>query len=72
VAGLIRQILREIGGEATAGVRVLYGGSVTTRNATQFLNEPEIDGVLVGGSSLKPAEFAGIVHRAAVAKLVAV
>jgi triosephosphate isomerase len=72
VASLIRQILREIGGEATAGVRVLYGGSVTTRNATEFLSEPEIDGVLVGGSSLKPSEFAGIVHRAGVARLVAV
>jgi triosephosphate isomerase len=72
VAALIRQVLREIGGEASSAVRVLYGGSVTTKNVAQFLNEPEIDGVLVGGSSLKPAEFAGIVHRAAVAKLVAV
>jgi len=72
VAGLIREILREIGGEVTADVRVLYGGSVTAKNAASFLREPEIDGLLVGGASLKPAEFAGIVHTAAVTKLVAV
>ncbi len=46
------------------GVRVLYGGSVNARNAADFLAQPEIDGVLVGGASLRPAEFRGILKAA--------
>jgi triosephosphate isomerase len=46
-------------------VPILYGGSVTAGNIDQFLAEPEIDGALVGGASLKPDEMAGIVARAA-------
>jgi triosephosphate isomerase len=45
---------------------VLYGGSVTAANIGEFLNEPAIDGALVGGASLKPDEMAGIVARAGV------
>lgn len=44
--------------------RVLYGGSVTAKNAAAFLNRPEIDGALVGGASLKPGEFKKIVELA--------
>lgn len=44
--------------------KVLYGGSVTSRNAEQFLSRAEIDGALVGGASLKPSEFRKILmHR---------
>jgi triosephosphate isomerase len=43
---------------------VLYGGSVTTASAAEFLAEPAIDGALVGGASLKVEEMAGIVARA--------
>ena len=43
---------------------ILYGGSVTAANIDQFFAEPEIDGALVGGASLKPDEMAGIVARA--------
>jgi triosephosphate isomerase len=43
---------------------VLYGGSVTTASAGEFLAEPAIDGALVGGASLKIEEMAGIVARA--------
>lgn len=43
---------------------VLYGGSVTAENAYSFLREPEIDGVLVGGASLKVQEFQGILSAA--------
>jgi len=46
------------------GVPVLYGGSVTSANIDEFLAEPEIDGALVGGASLRPDEMAGIVARA--------
>jgi triosephosphate isomerase len=49
-----------------AGLPVLYGGSVTSASAGEFLAEPAIDGALVGGASLKPDEMAGIVARAAV------
>jgi triosephosphate isomerase (TIM) len=45
-------------------VPILYGGSVTAANIDQFFAEPEIDGALVGGASLKPDEMAGIVARA--------
>lgn len=53
--------LADLTGEATP---ILYGGSVTAANIDQFFAEPEIDGALVGGASLKPDEMAGIVARA--------
>jgi triosephosphate isomerase (TIM) len=43
---------------------VLYGGSVNAENAYAFLREPEIDGVLVGGASLKVQDFQGILSAA--------
>ena len=43
---------------------ILYGGSVNAENAYSFLREPEIDGVLVGGASLKVQEFQGILSAA--------
>jgi triosephosphate isomerase len=43
-------------------MRILYGGSVKPENATSLLDEPEIDGALVGGASLDPKSFAGIVN----------
>ena len=44
--------------------RVLYGASVNEKNAKEFLSKDEIDGVLVGGASLKPREFKNIVDSA--------
>jgi triosephosphate isomerase len=44
--------------------RILYGGSVTAANAEGFLAEPDIDGALVGGASIKPDEFGKIVKIA--------
>ncbi len=46
-------------------IRVLYGGSVTAANAVEFFGQPEIDGALVGGASLKVDEFVAIVRAAA-------
>jgi len=67
MAEAIRSILSGLGwGEASAGVPVLYGGSVTAGNIGEFLAEPSIDGALVGGASLKPDEMAGIVGRAGI------
>lgn len=66
VAAMIRPALRELYGKAVAdATRVLYGGSVTGANATEFFSQPEIDGALVGGASLKPADFVEIVRAAA-------
>ena len=52
------------GAEVAQGVRVLYGGSVDPDNAAQFFRQPEIDGALVGGASLKARSFVGIVEAA--------
>jgi triosephosphate isomerase len=41
-------------------VRILYGGSVTAANVDALMASPGVDGVLVGGASLRPAEFARI------------
>ncbi len=63
----IRASLEAAGwGAAAAHTPVLYGGSVTSANIAEFLAEPSIDGVLVGGASLKPDEMAGIVGRAGI------
>jgi len=43
----------------------LYGGSVTAANAAEFFSQPDIDGALVGGASLKSDEFIAIVRAAA-------
>ena len=45
-------------------VRVQYGGSVTAANAAELMAQPDIDGALVGGASLKPADFGAIVAAA--------
>jgi len=46
------------------GSRTLYGGSMNGKNAKDFLKQPDIDGGLIGGASLKPKEFAMIVEAA--------
>ena len=46
-------------------MRILYGGSVTSANAAELFAQPDIDGGLVGGASLKAAEFIKIVKAAA-------
>ena len=51
---------------AAAHVPILYGGSITSATIDEFLAEPEIDGALVGGASLKVDEMAGIVARAGI------
>ena len=64
VIGLIRGIVQEeSGADAAASLRVQYGGSVKAGNIRDFMAHPEIDGVLVGGASLDPEEFALIVKR---------
>ncbi len=58
----IRECLREHFGEAADTARILYGGSVKAANIDELMAQPDIDGVLVGGASLDPREFARIVR----------
>jgi triosephosphate isomerase (TIM) len=65
VKDIIRPALADLYGEQTAqAIRVLYGGSVTSANAAEFFAEPDIDGALVGGASLKLDEFVAITKAA--------
>jgi triosephosphate isomerase (TIM) len=66
VCGLIRNAIEELYGAPTAeGIRIQYGGSVSGRNAAELMTQPEIDGALIGGASLRADEFAAIVRAAA-------
>ena len=58
----IRAVIRGIYGARPArAVSILYGGSMNAANAAELLAQPDIDGGLIGGASLKPADFATIV-----------
>ena len=58
----IRKVLAECYDEGTAAkIRIQYGGSVKPANSEEILSQPDIDGALVGGASLKPEEFIQIV-----------
>lgn len=62
---VIRPILREMFGKAVGdGMRILYGGSVKPGNAKELFGMSDIDGGLIGGASLKVADFVGIVEGA--------
>jgi len=66
VIGQIRAVLAGLySPDVAAAIRIQYGGSVTAANAAELMAQPEIDGALVGGASLKPAEFVAIVRAAA-------
>jgi triosephosphate isomerase len=66
LADTIRPVLAELFGAAVAqAVRIQYGGSVNAKNAAEFFAMPDIDSALVGGASLKSADFLGIVRAAA-------
>lgn len=63
---VVRAALKDLFGEETAqSIRILYGGSVTAANAAEFFAQPNIDGALVGGASLKAEEFVAIAQAAA-------
>ena len=65
VHAAIRAKLTELfGAEVAEEMRIQYGGSVKASNAKELLGQKDIDGALVGGASLKAADFAAIVHAA--------
>lgn len=71
---IIRQAIRAVlaqlyGNDVAEAIRIQYGGSVTPANIAEFMQEPEVDGALVGGASLRAADFATIVRQGLEAKL---
>lgn len=64
IAYIRKQVEAMFGSKAAAAVRVLYGGSVDGDSAGGYLVAKGVDGLLIGGSSLKASVFAGIVDRA--------
>lgn len=63
VHAFIRQLIARLFGQAVAdAVRILYGGSVKPDNVKGLMSQPDIDGALVGGASLKAESFAAIVN----------
>ncbi|HET8539269.1 MAG TPA: triose-phosphate isomerase [Anaeromyxobacter sp.] len=65
VHAAIRKILRDLGGaDAGEAIRIQYGGSVKPDNAAALMAQPDVDGALVGGASLKAGDFLAIVKGA--------
>ncbi len=61
VCSALRETLVDVAGSTAAhGIRVLYGGSVKAANVASLMEQPDVDGALVGGASLDAAEFASI------------
>merc|ERR1711972_149481 len=59
-AGIRKLISENVSPECAEGIRIQYGGSANAKNAPELSAQPDIDGFLVGGASLKP-EFSDIV-----------
>lgn len=67
VCKALRTVLAELYGKAVAeATTIQYGGSMNAANAAELLSKPNVDGGLIGGASLKPADFAAIVKAASV------
>lgn len=65
VCAVIRETVKELYSAAAAdAMTVQYGGSMNAANAEELLDQPDVDGGLIGGASLKPADFAEIVKAA--------
>jgi triosephosphate isomerase len=64
VHAAIRALLRELAGGVADQVRIQYGGSVKPDSAAELLAQPDVDGALVGGASLKAGDFSQILKGA--------
>ena len=60
--GVIRAAIRSVYGDAADDVRIQYGGSMNPKNCKGLMEQPEIDGGLIGGASLKSEDFSKVVH----------
>ena len=63
-----RTVSQQLGEQAAANTRILYGGSVKSSNISDFITSDDIDGALVGGASLDPDDFSGIVSATSQAR----
>jgi len=69
IRDVVRATVREVFGPSTAAaIRIQYGGSVKPGNADELMSQPNIDGALIGGASLKADDFVAIVRATAKAK----
>jgi triosephosphate isomerase (TIM) len=64
VHAALRKLLAELAGGVADLVRIQYGGSVKPDNAAELMSQPDVDGALVGGASLKATDFSQIVKGA--------
>ena len=65
VCQAIRAVIRKLYGARVArSVTIQYGGSMNAKNAAELLAQPDVDGGLIGGASLKPADFVQIINAA--------
>ena len=65
VCAVIRDVIKELyGAKAAEEITIQYGGSMNAANAAELLAQPDVDGGLIGGASLKAADFAAIVDAA--------
>ncbi len=62
----IKNKLKEIAGDAAGNIRILYGGSVESKNIKEILSIPNVDGALVGGASLEALSFNQLISEAVV------
>ncbi|MCF0246260.1 MAG: triose-phosphate isomerase [Ileibacterium sp.] len=61
---LVRDVVKDmVGEEAAEKVRIQYGGSVKPGNIVEYMAQPDIDGALIGGASLKPESFIEIIEK---------
>ena len=61
----IRAVIRKMHGARVArAVTIQYGGSMNAKNAAELLSQPDVDGGLIGGASLKPDDFMAIINAA--------
>jgi triosephosphate isomerase (TIM) len=69
IGGTVRATVADLyGADVAANVRIQYGGSVKPGNMVEYMSQPDIDGALVGGASLKVEDFTELVKLAAEAK----
>ena len=65
VCQAIRAVIRKLyGAHVARSVTIQYGGSMNAKNAAELLAQPDVDGGLIGGASLKPADFVQIINAA--------
>lgn len=65
VCKIIRDVIASLYGDNVAqATSILYGGSMNAKNAAELLEKEDVDGGLIGGASLKTADFTTIVHAA--------